>query len=256
MNALITGKDAYVKAALVGLSLYFVGVLIIVVAVLLVEPSEIGFIAFFLVPALVIGAAVLLWKRWGLFVGVLGGLFGLLALTDGADLSLSTPAAFFDFSPTLLGIVGVVIVLGASLIGTIQYFRGQAAQDFSPSVATALKGLVGVLAAIVVVSGVLTGLSADKVSAADKEGAIIITASEVDWDVDQVTGRANQPLKLVVRNEDSILHTFTVSELDIDVKLTPWSEHVIEINAPAKIYGFICRVVGHEEDMTGAITIQ
>jgi hypothetical protein len=256
LNSLISGKDAYVKAALVGLSLYFAGVLIIVVAVLLIEPSEIGFVAFFLVPALVIGAAVLFWKRWGLIIGVLGGLFGLVALTDGADLNLSTPDAFFDFSPTLLGITGVAIVLVASLIGTIQYFRGRTAHGLSPAVATGLKGLVGVVGVLVVVSAVLTGLSADKVSAAEKEGAIVITASEVDWDVDQVMGRANQPLKLVVRNEDSILHTFTVSELDIDVKLTPWSEHVIEINAPAKIYGYICRVVGHEEDMTGAITIQ
>jgi hypothetical protein len=53
------------------------------------------------------------------------------------------------------------------------------------------------------------------------------------------------------------MHTFTVHDLDIDERLGPWSKTIIEIPANrAATYGFICRVEGHTEDMTGAIVIK
>jgi hypothetical protein len=64
-------------------------------------------------------------------------------------------------------------------------------------------------------------------------------------------------VKLVVKNRDPILHTFTIDDLDVDVALGPWSEQVIVLTdlRPGN-YGFICRVFDHATDMTGVITVQ
>jgi uncharacterized cupredoxin-like copper-binding protein len=121
-----------------------------------------------------------------------------------------------------------------------------------------LRGLVGALVVLAVLSLVLTVLNLGGVSEAEEEGATILIAKETDWNIEMIdAGPSSQTLRLVIKNHDPILHTFTVSDFDIDEKLTPGSETLIEIKAPrAGSFGFICRVVGHEEDMSGVITFR
>ena len=57
------------------------------------------------------------------------------------------------------------------------------------------------------------------------------------------------------------MNTFTMRDpargIDIDVRMGPWSEELVEIEPLQEgIYGFICRVEGHEQDMTGALTVR
>jgi len=61
----------------------------------------------------------------------------------------------------------------------------------------------------------------------------------------------------VVKNKDPILHTFTIYDLDIDERIGPGSEKLIEIGTPrAGIYGYVCRIFDHAADMTGAIIVR
>ena len=255
-NARTTERDAYVKAALVGLGIYLVGVALITVAVLISEPEEVVFLLFLLVPAIIVGAALVFLRRWGLIVGILGALFGLVGFFEDIDLILTTPKAFFDFSAGLFVIAGLLTLLVACIIGTVQYFRGAVRTDLGQNGKAALGGLVGILAVLAVVSAVLTALNVGDASAEEKQGATVLTAKKTDWDVDMIDGRSGQTLKIVVRNEDSFLHTFTIHDLDIDVRLGPFSEEVVEINASAGNYGFVCRIFDHETDMTGALVIR
>jgi uncharacterized cupredoxin-like copper-binding protein len=82
-----------------------------------------------------------------------------------------------------------------------------------------------------------------------------VTAKNTLWDVQQIEGTQGEPLKIVVRNNDSVLHTFTIDALDIDARLGPHSETLVVIEPSAGTYGFFCQVPGHEQ-MAGLITIR
>jgi hypothetical protein len=249
-------KDGYAQAGLIGLGMYFVALAIILIAILIYDVAEIYFLLFFLVPGLIVGAALLFWKRWGLLVAILGSAIGILFLSEDADLILTTPEAFFDFAGTWFGLVGLFIVLLAAVIGTIQYVRKQPSAALSASQRTVILGVAAVLALASIVSLVLTALNTGGVSTADASGAQRIEAKHTEWSVTMVTASSGD-VKLVVKNRDPILHTFTIDDLDVDVALGPWSEQVIVLTdlRPGN-YGFICRVFDHEADMTGVLTVQ
>ena len=52
---------------------------------------------------------------------------------------------------------------------------------------------------------------------------------------------AGKPVKFVIRNRDLTVHTFTIKELGIDVKVLPGSEELIELSSPpAGTYVYLC----------------
>jgi hypothetical protein len=91
MKALVASKDAYVKAALFGIAIFTAAVLIVLVAILIFSPSDVAFAVIMLVPVLLAVAALLFIRRWGLIIAALLSLFGLLALTADAGLTLTAP---------------------------------------------------------------------------------------------------------------------------------------------------------------------
>ena len=253
---MVSARDPYVVTGLFGLLLYFIGVAIFTVAVLIGDPAAIVFMLFFLVPGLIVGVALLRWRRWGLIVAALLSLVGLIFLSADMDLFLSTPEAFFDFSSTLFGVVGLLIVFFASLVGTVQYFRRPVAAQ-SSGVHVAFKALAAVIAVIAVISLVLTIANIGDVSEAEAQGAVVLVAKEAEFDLKMIEATPGEPLRILLRNDDPAMHTFTIDDLDIDVKMGPWTEEIVVIESQQpRILGFICRIEGHEEDMTGAIVFE
>ena len=261
MKQLTAGGDAYVKAAVFGLGIFVAAILIILVAIIIFSPSDIIFPIIVMIPVTLAFLALRFLKRWGLIIAGLLSLFGLFALTADAGLTLTTPESFFDFLLTLFAIIGLGICLVACIVGTVQYFRKQVPSDPSPNITMALRGLAGVAAVLAVVSLVLTVLSAtDSVSADDKEGALELVAEDTKWNTNELEGRSGQPVRIFLKNDDPILHTFTIKDDDRDVdlekKMGGWSEQILEIDElEPGVYGFICRVEGHE-DMSGTLTIR
>jgi hypothetical protein len=249
-------KDGYARAGLMGLGLYFVGVLTLLVMMLIYDAGEAGFILFFAVPGLIVAAALVFWRRWGLLVAILGSLFGLSFLLPEAGLILTTPKAFFDFTVGWFAIVGLFIVLVAAIAGTVQYFRKAPSPALVRWQKSVITGIAAVLAVAAVVSFVLMLANTGSVSASEAGDAQRLTAEHTKWDVEMITSPAGE-VRLVVKNSDPMLHTFTVEDLDIDVSLSPWSEQVIVLgDLSAGNYGFVCRAFDHETEMTGVITVQ
>ena len=248
--------DSYVASALFGILLYMFAVAFIAVAILSAFPSDIYYALIFGLPALIAGLVIWKFRRWGLLFGIVAGIVGLLAVSEGADIYLTTPSSFFDFGVTLFALAGVAIVLLASLIGSIQYFRKQVG-DAPGRVPAVVKGVGGVLAVLALVSIVLTVLQIDDVPASEAQGATVITAEKAKWDINRIDAPAGQPVRILVKNTDPIMHTFTIDDLDMDIRIGPWTEKLIVIeNLEPRIYGFICRIPGHEKDMTGAIVVE
>jgi len=120
-------------------------------------------------------------------------------------------------------------VLIASLAGTVQYFRKRVGMDAS-RLHPAFYGLGGVLLVLGGVSGAITALSIDKVSSAEAQGAVVVRAEKAVWDVKLIEATPGQPLRILVKNGDPVLHTFTMYDLGIDEIIGPWSEKLIVIN--------------------------
>jgi uncharacterized cupredoxin-like copper-binding protein len=253
----LADRPFYTRVAVFGTLLYLTAVGLFFVAFLLYDPAEAAFGLSFLLPGLLVVAALAFMRRGGLIVGVLGGALGLLIFSEGIALILSVPYSFFDFTGTVMAIVGCLILLLASAAGLIESFQGAVRASAKTWEIAALRGLVAVLAVVAVVSAAATLLNMESVSAADRDGATVLTARETEWDIDAIEATAGKPLKIVVRNDDPFLHTFTVHDLDIDLKLGPNSERLIVIEPQrAGVFGFICRVTGHGTDMSGLIDVK
>lgn len=111
----IKSKPYYARVALVGIGMYVFFAAIILVAVLVFEPSEVAFPLILAAVALIIGALIYFLRPWGLIVGVLGGLFGLLFSSDDIDINLTSPQSFFDFAFALFALVGAPLILFGSM---------------------------------------------------------------------------------------------------------------------------------------------
>lgn len=250
-------KPYYTRIALAGIALYLFIEFLVLVATLVFGPlSELWYP--FLVGGLIIagGATIYFWHPWGLVVGLLGGLVGILFSLDSIGQNLSSPDSFLDFTyRPVFWSAGTLLLLVGSIAGLLQHFRHRSSPSGPPLVTHIARGVVAVVAILTAYSAVATVTGIDRVSAADKQGAVIITAHGTKFDMDTLHAVSGGTTKIVVRNDDPIVHTFTVDGLGIDVKVGPRSEKLIELDgASSGTYQFHCRITGHS-NMRGTLTV-
>lgn len=250
-------KPFYTRVALTGVGLIMFMGLLVVLATLVLSPDDVIFGLIVVIVPLVIGAVIYFLHPWGYILGILGGLFGLMVSSDGADLNFTTPQSFFDFGFVLFILIGAILILTGSVVGLISHFRGQTSTTGPAMLSTAVKGLVGVAFALGVISAILTVAGLGGVSDAEKaEASATLEAKDTEFSTDTLTA-STSGTKILLKNSDPVLHTFTVEGLDIDVKMYPGAEQLYEIKgAKAGTYGYYCAVSGHKEDMNGAITVR
>lgn len=247
----------YTRIALLGIAMYLFIEVVILIVTLIFEPSEWAYAC--IVGGIVgaVGAVICFVRPWGLIVGVLGGLFGILFAIDGLGDNLSSPDSFLDFAyRPVIGLAAATFVLGGSLAGLVQHVRGRTSTSGPANVTRAVKGVLGLVAILSITSAVLTVAGVHGVSVADKQGATTITAHATKYDTDTLAAGTDGTTTFVFRNDDPIIHTFTIDALDIDVKVGPRSEKLFELKSPKPgTYGFYCRITGHEEQMHGTLTV-
>ena len=251
-------RPYYTRIALLGVAMWLVIEAVILIVNLIFTPD------WWLYAVVVggifgaIGAAIYFVRPWGLIVGVLGGLVAILFSTDGIGDNLSSPDSFFDFAyRPVIGLAATIFIVGGSVAGLVQHVRGRTSTSGPSSVTLAVKCVLGLVVVLSLVSAALTVTGVDRLSAADKEGATTITASGLAFDTATLTAAADGATKIVVRNDDMGVHTFTVAALGIDVKVGPRSENLIELTSPTPgTYEFHCRIKGHEDLMHGTLTVR
>jgi uncharacterized cupredoxin-like copper-binding protein len=246
-------RPFYTRIALLGVAMFLLVAAIILVPILILEPEAIIFPIILSVPALIIGALIFFVRPWGLSAGVLGGLLGLMFSSDGIGLTATSPQAFFDFLFPVVLLPASIFLIAGSVTGLVQHFR-KVANEGNPTVAMAVKGVLGVIGVLMAVSLVLTVANLGNASAEDKEGAVFLEMKHTEFEPTE--GSTSRTGKLVIENNDPILHTFTIDALDIDIKVGPGSFETYTLdNVAAGEYGFYCRVSGHE-DMDGVLTVR
>lgn len=182
------------------------------------------------------GAAVLLLFFGNLVFWTLSGtLSNLLAHEELADLLLPGFHA-------LIGLVGLVAPVPL-ILWKLNPEGGKAAL---------VGGVATTLLLVVMTASYLS------VRRGEKQGAektdISIVAENTSFSVDQITVAPGR-ISVHFSNDDFFWHTFTIDELDVDLKVPVGGERRVTFDAPAGKYRFYCRIPGHELRMKGRLLI-
>ena len=120
----------------------------------------------------------------------------------------------------------------------------------------ALGGLAVVVVALVIASGITAIVGRDSVSAEEREGAFgLVEMNNTEFEPKRLEIPGDQAVQLVIENNDLIVHTFTIDDLDIDYILAGYSEKLAELPPiAAGAYEYKCKVPGHE-DMKGVLVV-
>lgn len=255
MTNAIAAKPFWARVVLLGIGLYLlVGLAYALGGLANGEPDVLIFVLISSLPALLIGLFILRFGAWSYVFGAVVSVIGLLFFGTSLPTAISSPNSFFDFAGTLVSTVALLMILVGCIVAFFQ--RNEPVATGSPTAIVAIKGIVAALAVLSIMSAVFTVASIEKVSAADKQGAILVRADKTEWNTESIEGRSDGTLKLLIKNSDPFLHTFTVDGLNMDFKVTPGSEKLIVLERPlAGTYEFICTIAGHE-NMKGTLTIR
>ncbi len=66
-----------------------------------------------------------------------------------------------------------------------------------------------------------------------ESNAMRIEIKDFNFNPDTLQVKAEQTVRLVVRNDDTTLHTFTLNVVKVDVSISPGAERLVEFQAPA-----------------------
>lgn len=251
-------KPFYTRIALLGIAMYLsIEVIILVLTLAFLKPADVWYPLLVGGLALVAGAAIYFWHPWGLIVGIAGGIFSIPFSLDTIGENLSAPDSFLDFAyrPIIWG-GGTILVLAGSAVGLVQHFRRRTSMHGPVPVVRAAQGLIAVVAAVSLVSAVLTVAGIDHVSAGERTDATVVKIESWHFSSDTVTVASGGAAKLVIENNDPNIHTFTVDVLGLDERLGPFDDALIAFDtAPPGRYEFRCRITGHDA-MHGTLVVE
>lgn len=181
------------------------------------------------------------------------GFLGLLALgaafantafwsITGAAVNLANAREFFGTA--LVSVLSVVAVVGlAGVAGALLKWRASARP-------AAIAAVVLVVAAMV---GSFVAASGAKTSA--RPGDIKLVAERVKFSSTHL--ESGRRVAINFENRDFFWHTFTVRELDVNLKVPTRGERRFVFTAPSGTYEFVCIIPGHTQaGMKGTLVVR
>lgn len=247
------------KVTIFGLVLFAVAMILILIAVPL--SGAYGFFTT-VFPAMLLAVVVLLaglvW-RFGAWALVLTAVLMLLSLAGNLPImieGLRFPASFFDFAPSLLALTGNLIAVGGAVVALVARRRGATRSTPTRVERTAAGALLAGLAVLAAVSAGLTISNRESVSAEARAGALPVRMKGTMFQSERLEARAGAPVRILVKNTDPGIHSFTIQALDTDVKVNPGSERLIELGTvPPGEYAYVCNLFGHDQTMKGTLVV-
>jgi plastocyanin len=257
------GKARWTRLAVLGLLLAAAGPLLLTVATVIWSVDTGENLAFFL-PVGLIGliGAYLLWRfgTWGRIAGIVTAV-----LVGGAvfwtAFGLAEPSSFFDFVPGVLVVPGILLAISCAIAALVASRRGHLTTAAIGGERRGIQIALTVVAALAVLSGVLTVTGVENVDAADRAAADLeVLLSDIEFDQEEYTVAGGSTV--YIRNDDPIHHTFTIEALDVDEKLGPGSKKIVEIPPEPGTYVLYCKPHTmdtddpEEDDMAATLTVQ
>lgn len=170
-----------------------------------------------------------------------------LSLAGGArafGFGLAHIASVSDFAPALVALAGTMLAATLAASGLVRRLRKR---DYRRQRwhAVLFAAVVAAAAMLILFSLFVTLSGRETVSADERAGAQPVRMHDIRFEPSGVT-MAPGELKLIVRNDDLVVHTFTLDEAGVDTELGPGSEKIITLvlNQPGE-YEYRCTVPGH-----------
>jgi plastocyanin len=197
---------------------------------------------------LIVGLVVLRWRRRP---GVV--LLGLQFANAGFWTVLATLSNISHGDGFVHTMIPAVIAV-LSLVGLVSAI----AELFIPPAPTArLRGprFVAIGAIVILVAAVVGSfLGPERASA--QSGDLRVTTENLEFEPKTIEVRAGR-VAVFAENEDLFWHTFTIPELDVDLKLSEGARRRAEFEATAGRYAFKCTIPGHTQaGMKGTLVVR
>ena len=233
------GRPFYTRVTIAGLlafALFYTGLTILFLVsggVEVVGDAVQGsvFYALFMIPTLVIVALAWRSPRQAL-VAAIWALLMLLVNAPSVPNVLGAFNSFFDAGLLIPVFVSLFVAGVSGIAGYLHHRRGATHDVSTAGERWALRATTAIVVGLMVVSGTLHLASLESVSADETAAAIIVEMKNSAFNPAQLTVPAGKPAKFVIRNRDLTVHTFTIKELGIDVKVLPGSEELVELSSP------------------------
>ena len=247
-------RSVYRRVTVVGL-LIVAACLVVLFALTLSEGTFEPLIIIFGVPNLIFAWLVWRFGKWTLLIAAVWAVLNLVLNGPFIFPNLKYVRSFFDFGISVPIIVGLFLTLMGGIFGFLQE-RKATPRSVVTSGERAFFLATGVaVVGLMVLSGTLNLTSRKTVSEQARAGATQLAMKNTKFvpDVIQVNGRL---VRIVVKNNDPIVHTFTVDELGINKPVLGGSEELFEFTLPRTgEFTYHCAITGHE-DMKGKLTTQ
>ncbi len=258
------GPWFYARVAALGFVLIALGGLVLL-GLAAVQGELVNVLPFagtFLVGGLLLAALAWRFRTWPLVIAGILSLVLLAFLGPFALFGLMHPEAANEFVPVVLVIGGAAVGFVGSILGLVQRVLKRARVEATPVEEIAWKALLAAMALASLGSPVLTYASRTTVSAEAKTGAVNVELHNFQFTPDRIQAQAGEKVRLVIKNDDTALHTFTFEQAGINQSIPPGAERLIEFQAPAKgTYTFYCIPHSHDggtsrQGMTGTLIVE
>jgi plastocyanin len=247
-----------------GTALATVGLLMLAGGPLLLLVGSLAFgltesLGYFLVPAVLGVVGAWLVRRDRTWAKVVALLLAVVALSFvwWMAFGLSVPASFFDFVPGTLVLPGLVLAITGTVMSIRAAKSGRTVDRGERRVGAVVLGAVGVLAVLSLVL-TLTGRETVPDALADDADLVVhLENFEFDHDGYEVPVGGT----VLVKNDDPVVHNFSIDALDINVNVGPGSEKLVDIPDEAGTYVLYCdphtsnKEDPGKDDMASEITV-
>ena len=198
------------------------------------------FYLLFMIPTVVV--VVLAWRKPKLtLVAAIWAMLVLLIIAPMIPNALGTFNSFFDAGLVIPLIVSLIVAGVAGILGFLQHRRGTTRDVSTAGERWVLGATTAMVVGLMVASGTMHFTSLESVSPDEKAAAIKVDMKNSAFKPAQLTVPAGKSVKFLIKNRDLTVHTFTIKELGIDVKVLPGSEELIELSSPpAGTYVYLC----------------
>lgn len=243
-------RAAHTRTQVTGLLAVLAGLLVFLVGALVAGMVDGEFLSFFGVAMVVTTvAATLVWRfgTWAKVVGIVISL-AILGMFWWTIFGIVYPAAIVDFVPALLVPIGGILGVVGGVLGIVAGRRNRLVPVATPGEQRTRQVVVAVGLIALVVSGALGLVNRSTVDPAVAAGAIALEHSNFEFLPETVTVAAGEQVRIVMKNSDPIVHTFSIEELGIDEAILPGNSELIEFTAPAGTYTIYCKPHAHKND--------
>ena len=221
------------------------------------QPAPLGFAAVFGTVSLLLAGAALAVGGWALTAAFIWALLSSFFQSAALLPLMINVASFPDLGMGLALLASILVATAGGVLSFLQRHEEETVrQEATPRELRLLRRTAAIVVVVMVFSGALHLMSIDTVGAPERAGAIVIDIDNNEFVPNEITVAAGQPLKLLVRNGDFGVHTFTVLGVTPSTGIVGGSEKLVTIGplAPGE-YEFACEIPGHE-DQRGTLVVR